>query len=183
MVNNNGIPIEVKKPTETVYEIKNETPSFEEFMETYEVDEKVINSYRDEVEYVNGWASKGSGPCSYSNPKCICYIDQGWISLNSACPSCTYAPTAKHQWYHNWCGGQMYISLDARIKCMRCSMDLHWKEWKFKCDHVEHKTHKEPLGGREFMTALNIASSMHGENERVLKMVVQIGIKLLQDSL
>jgi len=54
MVKNNGIPIEVKKPVETVYEIKNETPSFEEFMETYEADEKVINSYRDEVEYVNG---------------------------------------------------------------------------------------------------------------------------------
>jgi hypothetical protein len=29
MVNNNGIPIEVKKPVETVYEIKNEVPSYE----------------------------------------------------------------------------------------------------------------------------------------------------------
>jgi hypothetical protein len=57
MVNNNGIPIEVnKKPFETVYELKDEyeIPSFEEFMETYEADEKVIDSYRDEVEYVNG---------------------------------------------------------------------------------------------------------------------------------
>src|SRR4051794_2796701 len=38
MVNNNGIPIEVKKPFETVYELKNEVPSFEEFMKTYEND-------------------------------------------------------------------------------------------------------------------------------------------------
>jgi len=78
MVNNNGIPIEVnKKPFETVQELKDEykVPSFEEFMETYEADEKVINSYRDEVEYVNGWAPKGSGPCKKSYCKCSCDKD------------------------------------------------------------------------------------------------------------
>jgi hypothetical protein len=48
--------IENKKPFETVYELKenSQTPSFEQFMETYEVDEKVIDSYQDEVNYVNG---------------------------------------------------------------------------------------------------------------------------------
>jgi hypothetical protein len=57
MVNeNNNINLINKKSFETVYEIKNEyqVPSFEEFMETYEADEKIIDSYRDEVEYVNG---------------------------------------------------------------------------------------------------------------------------------
>lgn len=56
---------EYKKPTETVYELKNEyeVPSFEEFMKTYKADEKIIDSYRGEVEYVNGWVSKGNGPC------------------------------------------------------------------------------------------------------------------------
>jgi hypothetical protein len=49
MVNENNIP-----KTETVYELKNEIPSFEEFMKTYEYDERIINSYKDEVEYVNG---------------------------------------------------------------------------------------------------------------------------------
>jgi hypothetical protein len=55
MPKNNPYLIENKKPVETVYEIKNEykTPSFEEFMETYEADEKIIDSYKDEVEYVN----------------------------------------------------------------------------------------------------------------------------------
>ena len=34
--NNNGIPIEVsKKPFETVCELKNEIPSYEEFLKTY----------------------------------------------------------------------------------------------------------------------------------------------------
>jgi len=44
MVNNNGIPIEVKKPVETVYELKDEykVPSFEEFMKTYNKN-KVLN--------------------------------------------------------------------------------------------------------------------------------------------
>ena len=41
MVNNNGMPIEVKKPFETVQELKNEIPSFEEFMKTYESDENL----------------------------------------------------------------------------------------------------------------------------------------------
>jgi len=43
MVNNNGIPIEVKKPFETVQELKDEykVPSFEEFMKTYEPSEEV----------------------------------------------------------------------------------------------------------------------------------------------
>jgi hypothetical protein len=47
---------EVQKPVEN-YELKKDEyqiPSFEEFMKSYEVDEKVVDSYRDEVEYVNG---------------------------------------------------------------------------------------------------------------------------------
>lgn len=39
--NNNLMPIEAKKPFQTVQEIKNEVPSFEEFMEGYESDNKV----------------------------------------------------------------------------------------------------------------------------------------------
>jgi hypothetical protein len=38
MVKSNGIPFEVKKPFETVQELKDEVPSFEEFMKTYESD-------------------------------------------------------------------------------------------------------------------------------------------------
>lgn len=40
MVDNNKIPIEVKKPFETVYELKDEyeIPTFEEFMKSYEND-------------------------------------------------------------------------------------------------------------------------------------------------
>jgi hypothetical protein len=52
MVRENLISIENKKPIEIVQELKNdyEIPSFEEFMKTYEVDDKVIRSYEDELE-------------------------------------------------------------------------------------------------------------------------------------
>lgn len=61
MVNNNNlVPIEAKKPVETVYELKNEIPSFEEFMKTYEADGNL--NYAD----LNGGSvgeTGGYGPC------------------------------------------------------------------------------------------------------------------------
>ena len=61
MVKNNQIPIEVKKPFETVCELKNEIPSFEEFMESYKVDEATENSYYDELIAKSGITSYGPG--------------------------------------------------------------------------------------------------------------------------
>jgi len=46
------MPLVAKKPFETVYELKDEykIPTFEEFMKSYEADDKIINSYEDELE-------------------------------------------------------------------------------------------------------------------------------------
>jgi hypothetical protein len=41
------------KKVEEVREIDNKVPSFEEFMETYEFDERVAESYEDEINHVN----------------------------------------------------------------------------------------------------------------------------------
>jgi hypothetical protein len=63
---NNLKPIEVnKKAFETVYELKNETPSFEEFMKTYESNDSLLN-YDDLNSSCIGEA-KGYGPCTSSN--------------------------------------------------------------------------------------------------------------------
>jgi len=63
MPKENLIPIENKKPFETVAEIKNEVPSFEEFMKTYESDERVNESYQNEISsYSNIGERKVSGP-------------------------------------------------------------------------------------------------------------------------
>jgi len=60
MVKNNGIPVEVKKPFETVYELKNEVPSFEEFMKTYESDD---NLNYDDLNSGSISEVEGYGPC------------------------------------------------------------------------------------------------------------------------
>ena len=69
MVNENLIP-----KTETVYEIKNEIPSFEEFMKTYENDGNL--NYCDLSSSDIG-TPKASGPCYYSNADCTCYTSSG----------------------------------------------------------------------------------------------------------
>jgi len=89
MVNNNGIPIEVKKPFETVYEIKNEIPSFEEFMKTYESDDNL--NYAD-LRGGSVGEVKGYGPCP------VCYEDEVTVEFKLGCPSCSNStPTL---WHH-----------------------------------------------------------------------------------
>jgi hypothetical protein len=72
MVNNNGIPFEVKKPVETVYELKNEVPCFEEFMKTYESDGNV--NY-DDLNSGSIGEVKGYGPCKKDGCDCSCKWD------------------------------------------------------------------------------------------------------------
>src|SRR5215204_7687758 len=88
MVKNNGIPIEInKKPFETVYELKNEIPTFEEFMKTYE-DDGSLNY--DDLSGGDIGESKGHGPChrycSYPNANCKCYVGEEYVSLYLICP-------------------------------------------------------------------------------------------------
>ena len=84
MVNNNGIPIEVKKPFETVQELKNEIPSFEEFMKDYKVDG---NLNYDDLSGGDVGTPKASGPCYYDNADCVCYTSSGWVQLYLGCPA------------------------------------------------------------------------------------------------
>ena len=78
MTNNNGIPFEVKKPVETVYELKNEIPSFEEFMKTYENDG---NLNYDDLSGESVGEAKGYGPCY------VCFKDTQWANLYMPCPA------------------------------------------------------------------------------------------------
>jgi len=61
MVNENiKLIAENKKPVETVYELKNEVPSFEEFMKTYEEDKGTVDSYDLEVDSYSDIRVKGT---------------------------------------------------------------------------------------------------------------------------
>jgi len=84
MVKENIIPIENKKPFETVYELKNEVPSFEEFMKTYEND---ANLNYDDLNGGNVGEAKGYGPCRRYNSYCNCDSDERWADLVVACPA------------------------------------------------------------------------------------------------
>jgi len=92
MVNNNGIP-----KTETVYEIKNEIPSYEEFLKTYKSDD---NLNYDDLNGGDIGEVKGYGPCTNKNSNCSCscprsdcncisdsYGKEKWVKLFMSCPS------------------------------------------------------------------------------------------------
>ena len=71
--NNNLIPKENYKKVEEVREINAETPSFEEFMKTYEGEKSVIDSYEFEVDSYGDIRIKGTyyGPGFWDDIKCV----------------------------------------------------------------------------------------------------------------
>jgi hypothetical protein len=76
----NIIPKENFPKIEEIREINNEIPTYEEFLKTYQVDQKVNDSYENEIEsYSDIGVSKGYGPCS------VCYKDTYWIDLKMPC--------------------------------------------------------------------------------------------------
>jgi hypothetical protein len=87
MVNENNLP-----KTETIYEIKNEIPSFEEFMRDYKADESL--NYDD----LNGGSigeAKGYGPCY------VCSKPETETYLKVACPVASCTDKDPKNWYHS----------------------------------------------------------------------------------
>jgi hypothetical protein len=101
MVNNNGIP-----KIETVYEIKNEIPSYEEFMKTYETDGNL--NYDDLVSGDIG-TQEGYGPCSpsycsncsCSRSDCNCRSGEGWTEMYVSCPAIGCGNKNLSYWVHS----------------------------------------------------------------------------------
>jgi hypothetical protein len=64
----NIIPKENFPKIEEIREINNEIPTYEEFLKTYQVDQKVNESYENEIEsYGDIEVNKGYGPCAWRN--------------------------------------------------------------------------------------------------------------------
>lgn len=176
MVNEFKIPIENKRPVETVYELKDQVPSFEEFMKTYESDGSL--NYAD----LSGGSVgevKGYGPCSSSTCTCYLYHEEGFVPLNSSCPACS--GNTAHQWRHSWCGNSVYISRNIRIKCISCGTQGHWKEWSFQCEKHSAREVKN-TSSKVFLTALTIAAGMRADDSTTMDIIADIGIRLLQDA-
>ena len=147
MVKNNGIPVEVKKPFETVYELKNEVPSFEEFMKTYESDD---NLNYDDLNSGSISEVEGYGPCKI----CIKFPEPRWVKMEMTCPAvgCSAVRSASG-WYHSGCGGYAIISTKAQIKCSRCSETRHITKWRFRCS-AHNGTTDESVNYNSFNKAL-----------------------------
>lgn len=145
MVNNNRIPFEVKKPVETVYEINNKVPSYEEFMKTYENDGNV--NY-DDLSSSNT-DGKGYGPCPDG-----CYYDSDkrvhvyYQTPNTSGTSSDYGKYCscngssrfclKVQCY-NWLGdgGSFYAcTTENALDCARALENDEWYSAKVISDEV-----------------------------------------------
>jgi hypothetical protein len=172
MVNNNGIPIEVKKPFETVYEIKNEIPSFEEFMKGYENDANLnyddLDSWSLGVVECYGPGCKGYWPCGdsrcngYSSDSCK--TNERFHVLYTPCPA-ERCPNryrenrVSYYWVHDnsGCGNngsssRDKISDECRIRCPDCFNTTHMKHHKFKCS--AHKDQHRWTSSVSYYTAL-----------------------------
>jgi len=120
MVNENIIP-----KTETVYELKNEIPSFEEFMKSYEVDESL--NY-DDLSSSDISEVKGYGPCY------VCNKPERETYLKVACPVASCTDKDPKNWYHSWCfGSRMKISNRGNLRCEGCSTSGKIGYWRFTC--------------------------------------------------
>ena len=177
MVNNNQIPIEVnKKPFETVYELKNEVPSFEEFMKTYKMDENL--NYED-LNSGSVGEVKGYGPCIPYDPNCSCTAEQlreqlrnqhgtRWTNLVMPCPVVGCSNRTSINWTHPECGGSLELSDKAYIWCRSCgTVNKHLRYWDLKCS--SHAGSYFSINFDSFTRSLNFAYADNSMDRDLLK--------------
>ena len=156
MVYENLIP-----KTETVYEIKNKIPSYEEFLKDYKEDENL--NYADLSGGDLGEA-KGYGPCfvcdlARNNPR--------WTPLKVVCPA-DYCPDRYKQrepsyWIHTGCWGDMEISIDGNIRCKSCYTKNFMGNWNFSCS--AHQGQHLPTSHTAFKSAVKVSMDVGGVGE------------------
>jgi len=119
------------KKVEEVREIENEIPSYEEFLKNYNVDEKVNDSYENELNsYSDIGVSKGFGPCH------ICYKDTQWTDLYIPCPASGCSSRNFTYFTHTLgCGSRLEVSNKAKIRCSGCSFTCDLKDYRFTCSN------------------------------------------------
>jgi len=103
--------------TEEIREIKNEIPTYEEFVKSYEKEQ--VN-YDDLVNEDLG-TIKDYDPCNWNNPRFSCQYGENWVNLREPCPTagCNNM-TITNLTHTTGCGGNLEISNKARIQCKGC---------------------------------------------------------------
>ncbi|CAI2192708.1 7115_t:CDS:2 [Funneliformis geosporum] len=146
------------KKVEEVREIENQIPSYEEFLKNYNADEKVSDSYENELNsYDDIGVNKGYGPCY------VCYKDtHGCSSFHSS------------YWCHApGCGSKLQVSNKARIRCSGCSFNCDLKDYYFACS--SHRGDYRTMNRSSFNKALGIAL----QNEDCSQVMVDLSMFLV----
>jgi hypothetical protein len=157
MVKNSEIPIEVKKPFETVYELKNEIPSFEEFMKTYEND---VNLNYDDLSGGNVGEFKGYGPCP------VCSKPTRSVAFKMACPAIYCDDKVPGFWSHVGCGdSRMQITNKGDISCDSCGVSYSMVNWNFACSR--HRGNYRSMGPDSWDKCMSVALGMGRVNQVV----------------
>jgi len=153
------------KKVEEIREIKNEIPTYEEFLRNYQADQEVSESYENELNSYNDiGVSKGFGPCR------ICYKDTQWMNLHIGCPArdCPRMSNVSY-WYHSSSGylnasdqygcGRLEISNKGEIKCQGCGTSSSIRNWSFKCSSQrDYRSVDEDSWNAAFMLAIRVNS-------------------------
>jgi len=92
MTKNNEYILPKEKPFETVYELKNEVPSFEEFMKSYDESDGSVNY--DDLSGGDISVNKGYGPCR------TCDKTEVTIEFKMACPAVGCSDNRPDYWHH-----------------------------------------------------------------------------------
>jgi len=148
-----------------VREIESEIPSYEEFLKNYQSDQKVNDSYENEVTSYNDLGTpKASGSCF------VCYKDTNWTNLYLACPTDYCGSTNTSYWYHSNSGyllassrsgcGRLEISNKGEIKCQGCGTSGRISNWKFACSN--HPSEYRTVSNFSFRRSLMAANDFSG---------------------
>ena len=135
MVKENLIPIENKKPFETVYELKNEEVQLPKLSEITDKDGKV--NLPPEL------ISKLRDPNARFRVDLMVFplkVDSNgrWEWLKIPCPveECmkrNQNDRTVYDWIHSGCGSRMQWSTKARLQCSSCESPSHISCWEFSC--------------------------------------------------
>jgi len=161
MVNEFKIPIENKRLVETVCELKDQVPSFEEFMKTYESDGSL--NY-DDLSGGSVGEVKGYGPVVQSD----WHGDWEYLEIPCVSKDCPTKDETPRRWVHasEDCRSsytqRMLWSTKAQIKCIYCDRPSHISSWSFKC-------HRCPKYGDYDLTKYLKAIKIAHEAEKVNK--------------
>jgi hypothetical protein len=155
--------------TETVYEMKDEIPSYEEFLKNWKRDE-VSESYESEINASDD-LGKGYGPCD------ICGKDEAWMDFKMSCPAKYCTDNSPDYWYHasfRCLGSRMEISNKGILRCKGCRLAYNMANWEFACS--EHGGGYREMNEDSWRKAMGDALRMPKSDRITNQVIMQLNI-------